>query len=109
MRLDVNDRGAKKWGSLMIPEFKDNLEKIHNLSIDHKSAAAIASLETLISLVIGKSIQVAIDYNPDGTVYEIRGYILKYHSRDKILHIVDECGQEKNLDFINIEKIELLY
>lgn len=107
MKIDVNDRGAKKWGRLMIPEFKDNLEQIYTLNVDHKSADNIARLEGIISLATGKSLQVAIDYNSNGTTYEVSGYILKYYAKEKLLHVIDDRGKERKISFINIENIEL--
>lgn len=109
MKQDVNDRGAKKWSKLMMPEFKENLRQIYNLPSNTKSAEETAKLEDLILFVTGKKVRVAINYNPEGTVYEICGYILKWHSQAKAVSLIDDYGSIKELSFFNIEGIEIIY
>lgn len=107
MNQGINDRGAKKWSRLMIPEYKETLEKIYN-STTIKSEEEAAKLKNIILFVTGKKARVAISYNPEGTTYEICGYILDYNSQTKVISVIDDYGRMKELHFANIEGIEII-
>lgn len=107
MNQGINDRGAKKWSKLMIPEFKDSLKQIYNLSIT-KSDEEVTRLKKLILFVSGKKARVAINYNPEGTVYEICGYILNYNSQSQVISVIDDYGRIKDLSLAEIEGIEII-
>lgn len=107
MSQGINDRGAKKWSRLMIPEYKETLEQIYNSAIV-KSKEEIAKLKNMILFVTGKKARVAINYNPEGTVYEICCYILDYDLQTQVISVIDDYGRIKDLDFAKIESIEII-
>lgn len=107
MKQGINDRGAKKWSKLMIPEFKENLKQLYNSSAT-RSEEEMTRLKNQILLITGKKVRVAINYNPEGTVYEICGYILNYNSQSQVINVIDDYGRIKDLFLAEIEGIEII-
>ncbi len=107
MKPDVNDRGAKKWGKFMMPEFTENLKQIYNSPGYAKSAPEAAKLEKLILSVTNQQIRVMINYNPAGTVYEMYGYILQWNQQQKIITLLDDEGRKRELHFSEVESMKI--
>lgn len=108
MADQINDRGAKKWTRLTIPEFRESLGNIYQYKDEPKSTEQIAKLESLLMVVNGSKTRVGINYNLDGTTYEICGYIIKWHQQQRIIDLIDDYGEQKILEFCYIESIEIL-
>ncbi|QGT99350.1 hypothetical protein SYNTR_0757 [Candidatus Syntrophocurvum alkaliphilum] len=105
---DVNDRGAKKWNRLMIPEFKENLKNIYNNNNnDSKTEEEINKIKHVILLTAGNNTRVAISYNTTGTVYEICGYILKWNHKKEVVSIIDDYGDIKELKLTSIQSVNI--
>lgn len=105
---NINDRGAKKWARLTIPEFKESLVDYYQEKVDSKSAKEIEKLETLLMIVSGSKTRVAINYNPQGTTYQINAYILYWDREQQTVDIINDYGEQKGLDFCYIENIEVI-
>ncbi len=104
---NINDRGAKKWARLTIPEFKESLADYYQERVDSKSAKQIEKLETLLMIVSGSKTRVAINYNSHGTTYQISAYILNWNKGQQTVDIINDYGEQKDLDFCYIESIEV--
>lgn len=91
----------------MIPEYKDTLERIYNDTII-KSEEEMAKLKNMILLVTGQKVRVAINYNPEGTTYEICGYILEHHFQSQTITVIDDYGKIRELALVKVESIEII-
>ncbi len=104
---NINDRGAKKWARLTIPEFKESLTEIYQQKVDPKSAEQIEIIESLIRIVSGSKTRVTISYNPEGTTYQMHGYILNWSKDKQTVDIINDYGEQKELKFPYLQSIQI--
>ncbi|NLJ71491.1 MAG: YolD-like family protein [Syntrophomonadaceae bacterium] len=109
MANQVNDRGAKKWTRLTIPEFKESLIDIYQHKEDKKSIEEKAEMKKLIVLANSNNAKVGVNYISEDTIYEINGYIIKWYPKQEIIELIDDYGETKELKFCFIEGLKIIY
>lgn len=108
MANKVNDRGAKKWTRLTIPEFKESLIDIYQHKEDKKSEEEKTKMKDLIVLAKSNHARVGINYSSKGSSYEINAYIIKWYPKQEIIELIDDYGEEKKLELCFIEGLHII-
>jgi hypothetical protein len=92
--MDVNDRGIKKWTSIMLPEHVEALKTVFD-ELDQKEKPILddqqkAEIDYKLQLALNNDLTVAVDYFNNHDSYKIQGKLvsvggyLKLDNMDKV-------------------------
>jgi putative heme degradation protein len=96
--MNVNDRGHKKWTSLMLPEHKERLTelaqeqgKIQRPMIDEQKQE---DMNYLLNQATQHQLEIELHTYNDGEIKITAGKIKKYSPIERRLTLIDEAGNQ---------------
>lgn len=105
----INDRGSKKWASLMLPEHKELLhglyeEQFHEAppTLDEQT---LLELSYKISYAVTDNLIAEIIYMKDHHTCRLLGHIIKIDSYNKLLTVQDKEGVTRKIQLDSIVDI----
>lgn len=105
--MKVNDRGTKKWTSLMLPEHVDLINKLWEEQ-DHKEKPVldeqqIAENGLLLQQALENDLEIEIKYFVEHDYKTVKGFLLRIDPLNKLVYMDDYTFK-----FDDIIKVEIL-